>query len=130
MDTRKIQSVSGGTDTVSLPKARADEQDLDAETAGQVLVDRDRIRRELPMVARPVADSPSMRDASMWDVRIAPAVERIQRTAEHGGNIAELALQSATRRGELTAPVREPVTGDGIEEDHVSADDDASLLGP
>ncbi|MFB6173729.1 MAG: PhoU domain-containing protein [Halobacteriales archaeon] len=46
------------------------------------------------------------------DSRLRPALRRISRTAEHGGNIAEFGLQRAVRQGELTGPTQQSGTRD------------------
>lgn len=81
--------------------------DHGVETARRVLIDRDRVRDRFDAVGDPDDVAATPRPA-----RSALAAECVRRTAEHGGNVAELALQSAIRRGELTEPPRESPPGD------------------
>jgi len=70
--------------------------DAGAETAHETL----RARDDLCEAIGHAVDDGSMSDAA----QLRPVSHRVRRTAEHGGNIAELGLQNAVRHGELTAP--------------------------
>ncbi|WP_144903607.1 AbrB/MazE/SpoVT family DNA-binding domain-containing protein [Halobellus captivus] len=72
--------------------------DLAAETARRVLIDRDRLRESLETSDRKLLTSADP------DVALVRSLTRIRRTAECGGNVAELALQCAVRRDDLRAP--------------------------
>ncbi|WP_311171497.1 phosphate uptake regulator PhoU [Halobellus ordinarius] len=69
--------------------------DLDVGVAQRVLSDRDAVLAALDALE---ADSEPPANA---DLRYRLAYDRLRRTVEHGGNIAELALRRAIRRGEL-----------------------------
>jgi phosphate uptake regulator len=69
--------------------------DLDVGVAQRVLSDRDAVLTDLDALE---AGSES---AVTIDPGYRLAYDRLRRTAEHGGNIAELALRRAIRRGEL-----------------------------
>lgn len=70
--------------------------DMDVETAQQALSDRDQVREEITMFERQLAES------SNEGPHLSPVLDRLRRTAEHGGNIAEFGLQHAIRHGDLT----------------------------
>jgi len=63
--------------------------DAGVDTARQALAARDAVREDIATLD----DSASL--------RLRPVCNRIRRTAEHGGNIAEIGLQKAIRSGEL-----------------------------
>lgn len=65
--------------------------DAGAETAHETLLARDELRAEIRNYGS-TTDNPQLR----------PVVHRVRRTAEHGGNIAELGLQNAVRNEDLT----------------------------
>ncbi|MEA1931388.1 MAG: phosphate uptake regulator PhoU [Euryarchaeota archaeon] len=71
--------------------------DAGAETAHEALVARDELCASIACL---VDDFGATSDAA----QLRPVLHRVRRTAEHGGNIAELGLQDAVRHGELTAP--------------------------
>jgi len=70
--------------------------DAGAETAHETLQARDDLRAAIDHAV----DDGATADTA----RLRPVLHRVRRTAEHGGNIAELGLQNAVRHGELTAP--------------------------
>jgi len=71
--------------------------DAGAETAHETLFARDELCKQI----KTYADTGG---ATTESPQVRPVLHRIQRTAEHGGNIAELGLQHAVRHKELTVP--------------------------
>lgn len=69
--------------------------DANGKTARTVLTTRDEVREAIMALDRRLIES-----AESCTLR--PALDRLRRTAEHGGNIAELGLRKAIRRGDLT----------------------------
>lgn len=63
-------------------------------TVRRTLTARDRIRERAAVLARRLYDIPSV------DYRFVRILDSVRRTAEHGGNIAERAIQIAVRNGE------------------------------
>jgi len=66
--------------------------DTDVGAAQQVLTARDQIREDITSLECQLAES------STENAQARPVLYRLQRTAEHGGNIAEFGLRHATRR--------------------------------
>lgn len=75
--------------------------DTDAETARQALTDRNQVREQITTVECHVEES------SEGGSQLRPVLDRLRRTAEHGGNIAELGLRHAIRHGDLTEPTQD-----------------------
>ncbi|MFC7075355.1 phosphate signaling complex PhoU family protein [Haloarcula halophila] len=75
--------------------------DAGVDTAHQALSDRDRVRTDVADLDRRLFEAPES------DYRLTHVVDSLQRTAEHGGNVAELGLRSALREDSL-APAAEP----------------------
>ena len=71
--------------------------DAGVETVQEVLAARDQIRDAVSAFDRRFSVG------SADQLRLDPVLHRLRRTAEHGGNIAEIGLQQAIRSGELTA---------------------------
>lgn len=93
--------------------------DADAETARQALNARDQVREETKALDRRLFNS------SEGDYRLTRIIDSVRRTAEHGGNIAELGLRTAIRRGELTeTPVNKGETSDCDQGFHASTTTD------
>jgi phosphate uptake regulator len=65
--------------------------DASTETAHETLLARDELCAEIERYSS-TTDSSQLR----------PVLHRVRRTAEHGGNIAEIGLQNAVRHGELS----------------------------
>lgn len=82
----ELQSIAETTREIVSDAVAAIIDDAGVGQAEQALATRETVRAELDTVAGPDA-----------------VQNRIRRTAEHGGNIAEIALQQAIRNGELTA---------------------------
>lgn len=68
--------------------------DADGETARTVLTTRDEVREAIMALDRRLIESAE-------NCTLRPALDRLRRTAEHGGNIAELGLRKAIRRDNL-----------------------------
>jgi phosphate uptake regulator len=77
-----------------------DEPSLDA--AHEVLCARDRVRVDVEDLERRLFEAPGT------DYRLARVLDSVSRTAEHGGNIAEVGIQRALRRARLEGT---PVAG-------------------
>jgi phosphate uptake regulator len=71
--------------------------DASIDTARRTLAARDRVRGVAADLDR------RLFEAAGADYRLARVLDSLQRTAEHGGNVAELGLRAAIRRGELAA---------------------------
>jgi phosphate uptake regulator len=69
--------------------------DADVETAQEALTARDEFREDIATFECRLAES------SNDDTQLRPVLDRLRRTAEHGGNIAEFGLRHAIRHGEL-----------------------------
>ena len=67
------------------------------ETAQQALDTRERVREEISAAEKRLGTDAGDRSG------IQPVLDRLRRTAEHGGNIAEIGLKQAVRTGELTS---------------------------
>ncbi|MGQ4557058.1 PhoU domain-containing protein [Halobellus sp. GM3] len=96
------------------------------DSARRALRSRDRVRAAVNPV------DGGGRDLADADARSVLALERVRRTAEHGGNIAEIALQGAVRRGELSASDSEAAAwsgSDGVADD-ASPDSDRCKPSP
>ena len=65
------------------------------DAAHRALAERDAVRERASAVDR------RLFEAADVDYRLMRAVDSLRRTAEHGGNVAELGLRSAHRRGDL-----------------------------
>lgn len=89
--------------------------DSDAETARQALDARDRLREDIGSFERRL-------DASSADEsQLELVLERLRRTAEHGGTVAEYGLRHAIYRGELSEPSLVPNHAEDSErESHAS----------
>ncbi|MFQ3319081.1 MAG: phosphate uptake regulator [Natronomonas sp.] len=85
--------------------------DTDIETAHQALNARDQIRDESTTVERGV------RASSNGGPQLRLVLDKIRRTAEHGGNIAELGLRHEIRHGAFTEPMQEAESTDDPEQD-------------
>jgi hypothetical protein len=68
------------------------------EAAHEVLSARDRVRAEAVDLER------RLFEAAGADYRLARVLDSVSRTAEHGGNIAEVGLQRALRRTRPAEP--------------------------
>ncbi|ATW88898.1 phosphate uptake regulator [Halohasta litchfieldiae] len=68
--------------------------DAGAETAHETLLARDELCEQIERY--------TPRGSTTDGSQLRPVLHRVRRTAEHGGNIAELGLQNAVRHGELT----------------------------
>ena len=68
------------------------------ETAHEVLCARDRVRAEGETLDRRLFEAEGV------DYRLTRVLDSVVRTAEHGGNIAEVGLQRALRRERVDAP--------------------------
>lgn len=79
-------------------------EDAGVETAQAVLDTREQIREEIATVEDRTGTDASGR-------AVGPILNRLRRTAEHGGNIAEIGLKRAIRTGELTSMSE---TGDSL----------------
>jgi len=89
--------------------------DANVETAQQALTARDQVREEITACECRLAES------SSGGYQLRPVLDRLRRTAEHGGNIAEFGLRHAIRHGELTEPSQESTNTDSPnEESHAS----------
>lgn len=89
--------------------------DADVETAQQALTARDQVREEITSFECQLAGSANE------SAQLKPILDRLRRTAEHGGNIAEFGLRHAIRHGELTDPPQEAAnTDDPNQESHAS----------
>ncbi len=89
--------------------------DVSVETAQQALTARDRVREEIATLERRLGES------SNEGTQLGPVLDRLRRTAEHGGNIAEFGLRHAIRHGELTEPPQEAANAeDSTRESHAS----------
>lgn len=86
--------------------------DTDVKTARQALTDRDQVREQITTVECHVEES------SEGGSQLRPVLDRLRRTAEHGGNIAELGLRHAIRHGDLTEPTQD--TGEQDDRDQES----------
>ena len=71
--------------------------DAGTETAHETLLGRDELCKEIETYGDSIG---STTESS----QLLPVLHRIRRTAEHGGNIAELGLRHAVRQGNITAP--------------------------
>jgi len=71
--------------------------DADARAAHRALARRDRVREVATAADR------RLFEAGDADYRFGRAFDAVRRTAEHAGNVAELGLRSALRRGDLPA---------------------------
>lgn len=70
--------------------------DASADSVRPVFDSRDQLRTDIDTVSRRLIDSsPNKSQLNL-------ILERVRRTAEHGGNIAEFGLRKALRQGELT----------------------------
>jgi len=96
--TDDLRRVAGETRTLVSDAVGLIVDEPDAEAAHEILRTRDGLREEIDAAARAAADG----HASLW-----PVCESVRRTAEHGGNIAELGLQKAIRTRESTEPAAE-----------------------
>lgn len=89
--------------------------DADVETAQQALTARDQVREEITSFECRLAES------SNEGAQLRIILDRLRRTAEHGGNIAEFGLRHAIRHGELTESPQEAAnTDDPNQESHAS----------
>lgn len=89
--------------------------DADVETAQQALTARDQVREEITAFECRLAES------SRGGSQLRQVLDRLRRTAEHGGNIAEFGLRHAIRQDDLTEPPQEAAnTDDPNEESHAS----------
>jgi phosphate uptake regulator len=79
--------------------------DAGVDTARQALCARDRVRADATDLDRRLFEAPES------DYRLTHVVDSLERTAEHGGNIAELGLRRAVRDGALS-PAADPVDAD------------------
>jgi len=96
--------------------------DADLDAAHRALADRDDVRERASTVDR------RLFEAADADYRLARVVDSLRRTAEHGGNVAELGLRSALRRGERaeTGAGDRAKTGAGDRDDEATDDDGRS----
>ena len=80
--------------------------DADVETAQQALTARDQLREDITTFECRLAES------SNEGAQLRPVLDRLRRTAEHGGNIAEFGLRHAIRHGKLTELPQETANTD------------------
>lgn len=85
--------------------------DADVETAQQTLTARDQFREDITTFECRLAET------SNEGAQLRPVLDRLRRTAEHGGNIAEFGLRHAIRHGELTEPPQETTNTDNPSEE-------------
>lgn len=84
--------------------------DAGPDAAHRALAERDEVRERASAIDR------RLFEAADADYRLTRVVDSLRRTAEHGGNVAELGLRSAHRRGERT------VAGAGTDSDEKGPD--------
>lgn len=84
--------------------------DANGKTARTVLTTRDEVRETIVALDRQLIETKG-------NYQLRPALDRLRRTAEHGGNIAELGLRKAIRGGDLA-----PVSNDGSPRTHAPPD--------
>jgi phosphate uptake regulator len=75
--------------------------DTDAEAAQQALAARDQVRRDITAFERQLSELSTGGD------RFPLVLDRLRRTAEHGGNIAELGLRPVTHRDNRIEPLQD-----------------------
>lgn len=84
--------------------------DTGAETIRQTLTRRNQVRTDITTLERRLVES------SKDTPHLCRILHRLRRTVEHGGNIAELALQKAIRRGDMSEQDREAETEEESEQ--------------
>ncbi|UTF55924.1 phosphate signaling complex PhoU family protein [Natronosalvus rutilus] len=89
--------------------------DADVETAQQALTARDQLREDITTFECRLAESSNV------GAQLRPILDRLRRTAEHGGNIAEFGLRHGIRHGKRIEPSQETTDRhDPTQESHVS----------
>lgn len=91
--------------------------DAEVETAQEALAARERVLAEISTCRRRLS-------ASDGGSQFGPVLDRIRRTAEHGGNVAEFGLRRAIRRGDLAASGAGDESGDADPQSHTAPESD------
>lgn len=101
-----LDDIAHTAQTVVEDAVRVVIDDAGVDTARQALTARDRVRSDVTDLDRRLFEAPES------DYRLTHVLDSLKRTAEHGGNVAELGLRMAVREGTL-APAADPADASG-----------------
>jgi phosphate uptake regulator len=124
IDSSIDQSVLDEIDVIASRSRQVVSESVDALVGGEgidslheTLNTRDELREEISACAYQL--STSERNAE----RILPVLDRLRRTAEHGGNIAEFGLRRAVRNGDVSRQAAQPEPSDDGPQQYQSSSD-------